>query len=1103
MKKLIKMSVSVVIGLLLIALSTSVKAQTFSSLTRSVPTSFSGTLASGGQCEGVIVDYTVTSSGGSTNIVITDEFVTSPCIVPTSYSLVSTVPAGYSFSTPASGGFQMDIASISNSGATVFSVLLQYDRVAAADFTSVQFCSNSAQISNNGVPIVNQTNTDCILLTNNNNWTSDIVCPAMGSYNCYDYTVNISSPPCGSYNLFGNSKHRFSVPAGAIVSPAITISANLTLVSTSIVGGVATVQLVPNNPDQRWDIDETYSLNFNVQYPCDSFATNQSVTPTFSPSICTRGRWVFNPPFSYNWERDCVGPWPGSQCPLPVPNIVLWPKPNQPIPSSSVSHTLPAPFQAATLAVSRQYTSGHDAAGCQNVLNVSLVNQGSMVLNQVVYELDPVPAGITLNCLRGGSSFIQYKTNSSGPWITGTPPSYSAVRALRWAGNEVGADLVCDVNSPSTSGTSSICYTIDPSATVGQSIQTCVSVRYRDSLRCVADSCIAPAFNSYTLNSCATFTVTNLQPAPRITKSMITSMHNPGSPVAFRINVANVGGGNLITNLQDLIDLDLDQVTISSYRYSGPGTGGWVTGPGPSLSPWVTSTNAPFPGNLVDVGIDIPGSCALGGNCCSQEIINQLEIVITARIRPCIQPQTKTNVASLVPQGLNASASYGITNRNQLNAIKLAKGDVTSGYLDEALASPGSNVSYQIKIYNDNPLRWYDPVVVDLLPDAPGRTMCGAGFSSDFKVELTGSPTVTYSNAAMSSNLSYLGYPTFGSHSVSSDPDICGSGSATITSPFSPSANGTFKIKFSGYLECGDTIIIDVPAKIVGTPVTGEESFNHAFINQKVDPTGPYTNPFFADAKIEIEDWNPNCCRDSVEVQWKGEKWKGNTVSTRFDIRNNSLIPVQKVRVSVIDFSYQTEFEDCKKCHHPSQDLATIHASSGNRNLGGLISSQGIYNRERIWDLGAGKMGVSSLSLIAPNPQLPVQTGTPTQITNWTPISLDLGMPETLNIPCCGGCVYVCYKIEVTDVNCNTCVTYICRRIILPKKQMEGNPDACNDNPNADPNPNGGANPNGGSVPSGGGTTICPTCPGGNVIIKDVIDFKKVKKIELSPKGPK
>ena len=104
-------------------------------------------------------------------------------------------------------------------------------------------------------------------------------------------------------------------------------------------------------------------------------------------------------------------------------------------------------------------------------------------------------------------------------------------------------------------------------------------------------------------------------------------------------------------------------------------------------------------------------------------------------------------------------------------------------------------------------------------------------------------------------------------------------------------------------------------------------------------------------------------------------------------------------------------------------------------------------------------------------------------------------MPSTLEIPCCAACVYVCFKIEVTDVNCNTCEAYICRRIMLPEKKKKPNQTACQNKPydKTDQTDDSGYGP----------VKPCPTCPGGDVIIKDDIDFKKFENIKFSPKGPK
>jgi hypothetical protein len=48
-------------------------------------------------------------------------------------------------------------------------------------------------------------------------------------------------------------------------------------------------------------------------------------------------------------------------------------------------------------------------------------------------------------------------------------------------------------------------------------------------------------------------------------------------------------------------------------------------------------------------------------------------------------------------------------------------------------------------------------------------------------------------------------------------------------------------------------------------------------------------------------------------------------------------------------------------------------------------------------------------------------------------IALNFVAPNIVNLDCCSGTVYFCFKVRVKDVNCNVCEKEVCGSAIIPK----------------------------------------------------------------------
>jgi len=122
-------------------------------------------------------------------------------------------------------------------------------------------------------------------------------------------------------------------------------------------------------------------------------------------------------------------------------------------------------------------------------------------------------------------------------------------------------------------------------------------------------------------------------------------------------------------------------------------------------------------------------------------------------------------------------------------------------------------------------------------------------------------------------------------------------------------------------------------------------------------------------------------------------------------------LPIQEVNVSLIDYDYWYNYPDCKP-----------------QNIGNFTSRLSTST----------PVIFGGLTLATPNPttnnSLIWQLGTPVNLNGGVTIKLHLWRPWILNIPCCRGKMYYCFKVIVKDVECKVCERIICGEYSLPTK---------------------------------------------------------------------
>lgn len=1027
--------------ILFLVCSNTLFAQYWVDRTTSLPTSADN-------CETIQLDYVLTSDSGYSWIEISENFTpVQPCSISGTIPVVNiapgaSLPSGSAISyNVSSGSFDVRITNIPATGSTAinFSILLQL-RV-PDDMEEMEFCTNGVQLSSSPAsPAGTATpNTpECITVKNNATWRTNIQCVEQTGVNCFVYTIDVTdlSTACDA-NVYGIPRFRFNAPNNSIITSITDINFGTTNVTPT---GTSFIEFTSNQ--NTWTQNTTREqYRIEVQYPCDSFSDGDMVQVNFNHINNIGGTAV-----RY-----------GNSCPTVAQGSLFEFAP------SSKTIEIKDPFLNASLVVSDAYGDSKHTPGCDNKAFVRFTNTGNTIIDNTSIDIT-IPNTIQINSLCGNTPDAYRLTGQ--PWQIGAPTAaqYAQIEGLRFnETTDISAPRLCGDTQNYSSITIPICYSINPTTPIGTDINICALATFDDKVNCTAANCPNYNVQNRTINNCLDYETIEEIPNPTITKKM----HPGNSPSMFQndwrefdIVVSNSGSGNLITNVVDAIPTsEFQNVSITNIEYSLAG-GAWTNPP----TGMITSQSITV--NTVNVGLNIPGICNLSSSCCSL-LSNRVKITVRAQVIPCLEATNgiEFNYAKLLPQGLSDAQYYQVLERNRLEVQKFAKGDAgaeVSGKNNLTEVSPGGNIDYRIVIKNNDPDDWNDFTLVDYLPHigATDTRLCNSSDprGSTMNVELRSPVTVT---RLTGSPLVLGDYDIFYTNTYDNrETDFCpGVGVPTISGPFSSGKKG-FKIKFYVPIECNDEIEINIPAKVDGTQTSGFARNSAHYVTSENELMGSV----YADA--EIVTWELDCCDDydlSIDNPRIKEYQEAGTsthdrVAISWDTSWLSNIPVQEVRLSVIDFKYNQNFDDCKKCNNSFRGLGALswQANAGNfpASGGGLVgvndpNGSGVWdaNREAIWELGT-----------------PVVMNTPTEFGIW------LNLPEGLKINSCKGCIEICVKLEVMDMNCNTCDVIECFTVDLMEHDYQEN-DTCEDSitTGSGNNPNGnGNNPNGnGNNPNG------------------------------------
>lgn len=943
-------------------------------------------------CQTVTLNYSVTVNNGPYNsITINEQFMPQGgCPTTPLNPRLSNLPSGSIATT--SNGFNITINNTSAGSSTyVFQVSMTIN--APPQFESYQLCVSG--ITASSVPAasisVSPSTQQCFTIENKATWRSSIDCVEQTGVNCFLYTVNVKdlSSSCDA-NMYGTPRFEFSVPGGGIING---VTSNATL--ANIVNGGNTIAF--SSTTNTWIQNSTREkYTFEVQYPCSNFPSGTNVTAQFDQ--------INNSvPTNTNYGQSCPSGSGGS----PIA-----------IGSSNTTLQIEDPTLDATVEVKEYYDSSKNTPGCANKAYVEFTNIGNTIIDDVFAEVK-IPSTIEITNLCAQISLITGYRLAGQPWQYGVPSTaqFPQLIGLRYKRTtDINAPRLCNGNKDPEKWVIPLCYRIKPSVAVGTDIKICANLKYTDKVGCTATSCPPYAPHSGQKSDCLIYPVVAPEAKPRILKSITNASLYPGNSTSFIIEIANSGSGDLTTTMQDIIPNDFQNISISAIQYSAAGAAYTTPPTGVVTSQSVT-------GNAINVGLNIPGICTLGGSCCSL-LENKVRIRIDVQVKDCIVQKTGMNTARLQPQNETATRSYAIRNYNRLDVQKFAKGDMASSWTSGSMSttvSPGGNIDYKITIKNNDPYDWNDLVISDILPytTPPDVILCTSVLrASQFDVALRAPVTVSL-NAAASAVTSTVSYTNT---IMTTESDLCG-GTATINSGFSVGDRG-FKVKFNDPIPCGAEITINIPAKVMGNPSQGAVATNSAsFVTSNNSLLG------YATAAAEIQTWQLDCC-DQQELSlsnfqvltYEDGGTTHNRAAINLDLSSLSNIPVQKIRLSVIDFEYDQNFDDCKVCHNSFRGLGTFPGNSDWAfPIGGLPvvpnTSTHDGSRETIWEAGT-----------------PTAINTPQTIRTW------LNIPKSLQVNGCQGCVRVCFKVEVTDINCNTCEVIGCYTINLMPVSAQPSP---------------------------------------------------------------
>jgi uncharacterized repeat protein (TIGR01451 family) len=630
------------------------------------------------------------------------------------------------------------------------------------------------------------------------------------------------------------------------------------------------------------------------------------------------------------------------------------------------------------------------APGCEGEYTIQISNTGNVPLNAIQLS-DQIPANINVTAIRiysNGNANMNYSTTF--PTTTGNTAISQTLSPLMLAypntftfttssGMLLGETIFIKIR-----------FTISGNAPIGSTIKNCANLNYGGTYGTWTNNCntpLPPIPTATQIESCVSFKVESPKPIPGLSKSITTNnqTYNIGDDIPFRIVVSNHGQGNLSGyTLSDLLNTPQFLEINSPIKY------GWGIGSfapiftGSSFTPMPTMGTIPpswLAASNIALGSQNPNWVISGmpGNC-HLDSASYLVIEFKAKIRPGAWGNyTNTSKLTIGATSLFSSTPYNITRIGKLDIDKYVNSGSGTGYNNLAYVDPGQPFSFQLVITNAGSVSIKDIDIQDVLPSC---------------VTANGSPTGIIKR-------------TDGT-------------STTIAVTAAPALNFSPAVTIAP----GDSIIVTINVIRNSNDNSPECCNPGATVNGKA--VDNLMNVYSISGQACVK--SSLCCTIKDFKADLTINYNNNQITPTFLLTSNSSAPIQEINISLVDYHVEYNNTLCKPLN--------MGNLSGHIQPTIATDAYNTYNYNRLPPIGNPALTLQT-TVNPNNSSLTWKGQTPINISgSWNfngLIAINFTSPDVLNLDCCSGRVYFCFKVTVKDVNCNVCEKIVCGSAVSPK----------------------------------------------------------------------
>lgn len=627
------------------------------------------------------------------------------------------------------------------------------------------------------------------------------------------------------------------------------------------------------------------------------------------------------------------------------------------------------------------------APGCEGEYQIIVSNNGNIPLNNLVIT-DFFPAGIQvfqISVTASGSNMyydIPFGSPTTG-FSTFSGPHYSQT----WTSGFPSQFKLNTTSGTLLGGVIIIKIKFKIFAAVGTTIKNCANLNYSGTYDGWSNWCgiqlPPPNPNVSAPQSCVSFIVQEPKAIPGIRKCIPTGQQSfsVGDVIPFRIVVSNHGAASFSGNLADLLGTtslqNLDLVAGSvQYSYGMGPYSPYFTPPGCINSFSNISTTPPSWVSVTqqtsqNLGWSISN---MTGNC---ELDSASYLVID--YKATVLPQSFGNYINTAKLATSTGTLNGLAYYNVLRTAQIS----TTKQVNTAFVEPGQSFNYMIVVKNEGSVALKNIKMDDTLPSCVAFTARSAKYLDV--------------NGTMISSIGVTGGPP------------------------------TFTFPPSLILQPGESV------ELIVTVTRNANDQNKQCCNPSARGSG-ITNDVSAD--IISADDGPVCITSSLCCNIKdlnvsfGTGHDNNSGIVPVFLITGGTVPIQEIEISLIDYHAEYNAIACKP------------ANMG--NLFGHIQPFNGYYGTNYYNFNSlpfsGSPSLQLQTVVNPvNNSLTWSGSNPINLSTaggWNfngLIALNFIAPDIVNLDCCTGKVFYCFKVRLKDANCNICEKLICGSFEIPK----------------------------------------------------------------------